>query len=92
MERYKKLQLPVHHVDASAAFLDRLAGVTDPEQKRKIIGKTFIDTFNDKAQQLGEFDFPRAGHAVSGRDRIGVGARALGDDQESSTSAACRRA
>ncbi|MGH9218964.1 MAG: glutamine-hydrolyzing GMP synthase, partial [Vicinamibacterales bacterium] len=57
MERYKKLQLPVHHVDASSAFLDRLAGVTDPEQKRKIIGKTFIDVFTDKAQQLGEFDF-----------------------------------
>ena len=57
MERYKKLHLPVHHVDASATFLDRLAGVIDPEQKRKIIGKTFIDVFNDKARQLGEFDF-----------------------------------
>ena len=57
MERYKKLQLPVHHVDASTTFLDRLSGVTDPEQKRKIIGKTFIDIFNDKAQQLGGFDF-----------------------------------
>jgi GMP synthase (glutamine-hydrolysing) len=57
IERYKKLHLPVHHVDASSAFLDRLAGVTDPEQKRKIIGKTFIDVFTDKAQQLGEFDF-----------------------------------
>ena len=57
MERYKKLQLPVHLVDASNTFLDRLAGVTDPEQKRKIIGKTFIDIFNDKAQQLGDFEF-----------------------------------
>ena len=57
VERYKKLQLPVHHVDASDTFLDRLAGVTDPEQKRKIIGKTFIDVFNDKASELGDFDF-----------------------------------
>jgi len=57
VERYKKLKLPVHHVDASATFLDRLAGVTDPEQKRKIIGKSFIDVFNDKAKQLGDFDF-----------------------------------
>ncbi len=57
VERYKKLQLPVHHVDASATFLDRLAGVVDPEQKRKIIGRTFIDIFNDKAAELGQFDF-----------------------------------
>src|SRR5687767_6442182 len=47
IERYKKLHLPVHHVDASDTFLDRLAGVTDPEKKRKIIGKTFIDIFNE---------------------------------------------
>jgi GMP synthase (glutamine-hydrolysing) len=57
VERYKKLQLPVHHVDASSTFLDRLAGVVDPEQKRKIIGRTFIDIFNDKAAELGQFDF-----------------------------------
>ena len=38
VERYKKLQLPVHFVDASDEFLTRLAGVIDPEQKRKIIG------------------------------------------------------
>ena len=35
-------------------FLDRLDGITDPEQKRKIIGRTFIDIFNDKAAQLGD--------------------------------------
>jgi len=57
VERYKKLQLPVHHVDASDTFLDRLAGVTDPEKKRKIIGRTFIDIFNDEAKKLGDFDF-----------------------------------
>ncbi|MGE0864821.1 MAG: glutamine-hydrolyzing GMP synthase [Vicinamibacterales bacterium] len=57
VERYKKLALPVHHVDATDIFLTRLAGVTDPEKKRKIIGATFIDVFNEKAQALGEFDF-----------------------------------
>ena len=38
-------------------FLDRLAGVTDPEQKRKIIGATFIDVFEQRAHELGGFDF-----------------------------------
>ena len=57
VERYKKLQLPVHPVDASDLFLDRLAGVTDPENKRKIIGATFIDIFNQQARELGDFDF-----------------------------------
>ena len=55
--RYKKLALPVHHVDATEIFLSRLAGVTDPERKRKIIGATFIDVFNEQAQALGDFDF-----------------------------------
>ncbi|MSO61586.1 MAG: glutamine-hydrolyzing GMP synthase [Acidobacteria bacterium] len=57
VERYKKLALPVHHVDATDLFLTRLAGITDPETKRKIIGATFIDVFNEKAQALGDFDF-----------------------------------
>ncbi len=57
VERYKKLALPVHHVDATELFLTRLAGVTDPEKKRKIIGAAFIDVFNEKAKALGDFDF-----------------------------------
>jgi GMP synthase (glutamine-hydrolysing) len=57
VERYKKLKLPVHAVDATDTFLTRLAGVTDPEKKRKIIGATFIDVFNERAQALGEFEF-----------------------------------
>ena len=55
--RHKKLKLPVHPVDASDLFLTRLAGVSDPEKKRKIIGATFIDVFNEKARDLGDFDF-----------------------------------
>ena len=52
-----KLQLPLVRVDATDLFLDRLKGVTDPEQKRKIIGATFIDVFERKAAELGTFDF-----------------------------------
>ena len=41
-------------VDASARFLDALAGVEDPERKRKIIGHTFIDVFEDAAAGVGD--------------------------------------
>jgi len=44
-------------VDASELFLQRLVGVTDPEQKRKIIGATFIDVFEREAATLGTVDF-----------------------------------
>jgi GMP synthase (glutamine-hydrolysing) len=40
-------------VDASALFLERLKGVEDPEKKRKIIGNTFIDVFEDASDRLG---------------------------------------
>jgi GMP synthase (glutamine-hydrolysing) len=52
-----KLHLPLDFVDASDLFLDRLAGVVDPEQKRKIIGATFIDVFEKRAIELGGFGF-----------------------------------
>ena len=57
VERYKKLRLPVNFIDATDTFLDRLADISDPEQKRKIIGGTFIDIFEDEAKKLGHFDF-----------------------------------
>ena len=57
VERYKKLQLPVHFVDAADLFLTRLEGVIDPEEKRKIIGSTFIDVFEAEALKLGHFDY-----------------------------------
>ena len=52
-----KLHLPVIFKDASGLFLGRLAGVTDPERKRKIIGETFIDVFDATAEELGGFDY-----------------------------------
>lgn len=45
------------HVDGSERFLSKLAGVTDPEQKRKIIGREFIYVFQDEARKLGQIDF-----------------------------------
>ena len=53
----RKLRLPVVSVDASRLFLERLAGVLDPEEKRKVIGATFIDVFEERAAALGGFDF-----------------------------------
>ena len=55
--RFETLSLPLVFVDASTLFLDRLAGVTDPERKRKIIGATFIDVFEAEAAKLGHVDF-----------------------------------
>ncbi|HPQ38825.1 MAG TPA: glutamine-hydrolyzing GMP synthase [bacterium] len=44
-------------VDASAEFMSRLAGVSDPETKRKIIGHTFIEVFEREAAHLGSFEY-----------------------------------
>lgn len=57
MERFQKFGIHVHLVDAKAYFLDLLKGVTDPEQKRKIIGKAFIDVFDKESAKLGTFKF-----------------------------------
>ncbi len=52
LESYKNMGLNVKGVDASQKFYSLLAGVTDPEQKRKIIGKTFIDVFDAEAKTI----------------------------------------
>jgi GMP synthase (glutamine-hydrolysing) len=52
LERYKKLNLNIKGVDARDLFLDALKSVSDPEQKRKIIGKTFIDVFDAEAHKI----------------------------------------
>ena len=49
--------IPLVHVDASELFLSGLEGVTDPEAKRKFIGKTFIDVFDEEARKVGGADF-----------------------------------
>ena len=45
------------YVDATDRFLDKLAGVTDPEQKRKIIGNEFIEVFAEEARKLDGIEF-----------------------------------
>ena len=47
----------LHVADASRRFLDELAGVTDPEQKRKIIGRIFIEVFRDEAKSIPDAHF-----------------------------------
>ena len=49
--------IPLVHVDAADLFLEKLAGIEDPESKRKIIGATFIDVFDDEARKLGGAEF-----------------------------------
>jgi GMP synthase (glutamine-hydrolysing) len=53
----KKLNLPVKSVDASGRFLSRLQGVFDPEKKRKIIGNTFINIFEEAVGSDESFKF-----------------------------------
>jgi GMP synthase (glutamine-hydrolysing) len=52
LDQYEGMGLNVKGVDASARFLDALAGISDPEQKRKTIGRVFIEVFDDEAHQI----------------------------------------
>ncbi|HLG08630.1 MAG TPA: glutamine-hydrolyzing GMP synthase [Gaiellaceae bacterium] len=65
--------VPLVHVQAQKRFLSRLAGVSDPEEKRKIVGEEFIRVFEEEARKLGSGARPEAASADSGR------AKALGD-------------
>ena len=56
-KRFERLRLPLVFVDASTLFLDRLAGVVDPEKKRKAIGAAFIEVFEVEAAKLGDVEF-----------------------------------
>ena len=49
--------IPLVAVDASSRFLDALTGVTDPEVKRKMIGKLFVDVFEAESEKIGHVDF-----------------------------------
>jgi GMP synthase (glutamine-hydrolysing) len=49
--------IPLVHVNASDTFLSALAGKTDPEDKRKIIGRLFVETFEAEAKKVGGADF-----------------------------------
>jgi GMP synthase (glutamine-hydrolysing) len=49
--------IPLVHVNAEVLFMNGLKGLTDPEDKRKFIGKTFIEVFDDEAKKIGGADF-----------------------------------
>jgi GMP synthase (glutamine-hydrolysing) len=52
-----KFDMNVIKINARERFMDKLKGVSDPEQKRKIIGKEFIRVFEEESATLGDFDF-----------------------------------
>lgn len=56
-EMFSGFGLNIVYVDAENRFLDALKGISDPEQKRKAIGHTFIDVFADEARKLEGVDF-----------------------------------
>lgn len=69
----RQFEIKLTRIDAEERFLSRLAGVTDPEQKRKIIGETFIRIFEEEAKKLDEIGFLMQGTiytdvAESGKD------------------------
>src|SRR5208283_2777492 len=53
----RDFNIHVHFVKARERFLQKLTGVTDPEEKRKIIGREFIRVFECESQRLGPFDY-----------------------------------
>lgn len=57
MKSFKGLGLKVHHVDASKRFLEKLKGVIDPDEKRRIIGNEFIAVFEEEASKVGKTDY-----------------------------------
>lgn len=58
MRRFKEeLDLDVTGIDAGKIFLDKLSGITSPEEKRKIIGKTFIEIFSTVEEEIGKVEY-----------------------------------
>ena len=63
--------VPLVHVDARERFLARLTGVTDPEEKRAIVGEEFIRVFEEEARRLAPAARPESARADSGRTSLG---------------------
>ena len=74
-----KFGLNIVKADAAKRFLDKLAGVSDPEQKRKIIGNEFVYVFDDEASKLKDVKFLAQGTLYT--DVIGVWYGYSSDDQ-----------
>ena len=54
---HDNLDISIRHAQAAERFLGALAGVTEPEQKRKVIGAEFIEVFEEEGRRLGDIDF-----------------------------------
>ena len=65
IESCKSIGLNIKGVDAKDHFYTKLAGKSDPEEKRKIIGKCFIDIFDQEAHKIEDIEFLRTGHYLS---------------------------
>ena len=57
LDQYKHMGLNVKGVDASERFLEKLKGIEDPKKKRKAIGNTFIEVFDDEAHRIKDVTF-----------------------------------
>jgi GMP synthase (glutamine-hydrolysing) len=57
IEYYKNVSMNIIHLDKSKDFYDAIEGVSDPEKKRKIIGKTFIDIFTDVSNEINNAEW-----------------------------------
>ena len=77
MQAMGALGVKVVRVNAQQRFLGRLAGVSDPEKKRKIIGEEFIRVFEDEAKKLGRVDFLVQGTIYPDVVESGVGEAAV---------------
>ena len=77
MQAMGALGVKVVRVNAQQRFLGRLAGVSDPEKKRKIIGEEFIRVFEDEAKKIGKVDFLVQGTIYPDVVESGVGEAAV---------------
>ena len=70
MDRHGDFDLNFIRVNAQDRYYSKLAGVTEPEHKRKIIGEEFIRVFEEEAKKIGAVDFLGTGNHLPGCRRI----------------------
>ena len=60
----RKFNINVEYINARQRFISKLKGITDPEDKRKIIGTEFIRVFEEESKRLGPFDYLAQGRSI----------------------------